>query len=55
MPNPTFKRWTADEIAKLKNLAQKKTLEGHCRRTGSLGFLYGRKSSPSRGVAKTAG
>ena len=25
MPNPTFKRWTADEIAKLKNLAQKKT------------------------------
>src|ERR1700753_2333874 len=23
MPNPTFRRWTADEIAKLKNLAQK--------------------------------
>ena len=25
MPNPTFKRWTGDEIAKLKNLAQKKS------------------------------
>jgi hypothetical protein len=23
MPNQTFKRWTADDIAKLKNLAQK--------------------------------
>jgi hypothetical protein len=23
MPNATFRRWTADEIAKLKNLAQK--------------------------------
>ena len=23
MPHSTFKRWTADEIAKLKNLAQK--------------------------------
>ena len=23
MPNPTFRRWTADDIAKLKNLAQK--------------------------------
>jgi hypothetical protein len=23
MPNPTFRRWTADEIAKLKNMAQK--------------------------------
>ena len=23
MPNPTFKRWTADDVAKLKNLAQK--------------------------------
>jgi hypothetical protein len=23
MPNPTFRRWTADEIVKLKNLAQK--------------------------------
>jgi hypothetical protein len=23
MTNPTFKRWTADEIAKLKNMAQK--------------------------------
>jgi hypothetical protein len=23
MPNHTFKRWTADDIAKLKNLAQK--------------------------------
>jgi hypothetical protein len=22
MPNQTFKRWTADDIAKLKNLAQ---------------------------------
>jgi hypothetical protein len=25
MPNPTFKRWTGDEIVKLKNLAQKQT------------------------------
>jgi hypothetical protein len=25
MPNSTFKRWTADEIAKLKNLAQKQS------------------------------
>jgi hypothetical protein len=25
MPNETFKRWTADDIAKLKNLAQKQT------------------------------
>jgi hypothetical protein len=23
MPNQTFKRWTADDIAKLKNLAKK--------------------------------
>jgi hypothetical protein len=23
MPSPTFRRWTADDIAKLKNLAQK--------------------------------
>jgi hypothetical protein len=23
MPNPTFRRWTADDIAKLKNMAQK--------------------------------
>ena len=23
MPNPTFRRWTADEIAMLKNMAQK--------------------------------
>jgi hypothetical protein len=23
MPNPTFRRWTADDIVKLKNLAQK--------------------------------
>jgi hypothetical protein len=23
MPNPTFRRWTADDIAKLKNLAQR--------------------------------
>jgi hypothetical protein len=27
MPNKTFKRWTADEIAKLKNLAQKQRRE----------------------------
>jgi hypothetical protein len=26
MPNQTFKRWTADDIAKLKNLAQKQRL-----------------------------
>jgi hypothetical protein len=25
MPNETFRRWTADDIAKLKNLAQKQT------------------------------
>jgi hypothetical protein len=25
MPNETFKRWTADDIAKLKNLAQKQS------------------------------
>jgi hypothetical protein len=25
MPNQTFKRWTTDDIAKLKNLAQKQT------------------------------
>ena len=25
MPNATFKRWTADDIAKLKNLAQKRS------------------------------
>jgi hypothetical protein len=25
MPNQTFKRWTADDIAKVKNLAQKQT------------------------------
>jgi hypothetical protein len=24
MPNPTFRRWTADDIAKLKNMAQGK-------------------------------
>jgi hypothetical protein len=24
MPNPTFRRWTADDIAKLKNMAQKR-------------------------------
>jgi hypothetical protein len=24
MPNPTFRRWTADQIATLKNMAQKK-------------------------------
>jgi hypothetical protein len=23
MPNPTFRRWTADDIAKLKNMARK--------------------------------
>ena len=23
MPNPTFRRWSADDIAKLKNMAQK--------------------------------
>ena len=23
MPNPTFRRWTADDIAMLKNMAQK--------------------------------
>jgi hypothetical protein len=23
MPNPTFRRWTADDIAKLKNMAQR--------------------------------
>jgi hypothetical protein len=23
MPHPTFRRWTADDVAKLKNLAQK--------------------------------
>jgi hypothetical protein len=23
MPNSTFRRWTADDIAKLKNMAQK--------------------------------
>jgi hypothetical protein len=23
MPSPTFRRWTADDIAKLKNLAQR--------------------------------
>jgi hypothetical protein len=23
MPNPTFRRWTADDIAKLKDLAQR--------------------------------
>jgi hypothetical protein len=27
MPNPTFRRWTADEIAKLKNMAQKQRAE----------------------------
>ena len=27
MPNKTFKRWTADDIAKLKNLAQKQRRE----------------------------
>jgi len=27
MPNHTFKRWTADDIAKLKNLAQKQRCE----------------------------
>jgi hypothetical protein len=27
MPNQTFKRWTADDIAKLKNLAQKQRSE----------------------------
>jgi hypothetical protein len=25
MPNQTFRRWTADDIAKLKNLAQKRS------------------------------
>lgn len=25
MPNATFKRWTADDIARLKNLAQKQS------------------------------
>ena len=27
MPNQTFKRWSADDIAKLKNLAQKQRCE----------------------------
>jgi hypothetical protein len=27
MPNKTFKRWTADDVAKLKNLAQKQRRE----------------------------
>jgi hypothetical protein len=27
MPNQTFKRWSADDIAKLKNLAQKQRRE----------------------------
>ena len=27
MPNQTFRRWTADDIAKLKNLAQKQRCE----------------------------
>jgi hypothetical protein len=27
MPNHTFKRWTADDIAKLQNLAQKQRCE----------------------------
>ena len=27
MPNPTFRRWTADEIAKLKSMAQKQRAE----------------------------
>jgi hypothetical protein len=27
MPNETFKRWTAEDIAKLKNLAQKQRSE----------------------------
>ena len=27
MPSKTFKRWTADDIAKLKNLAQKQRWE----------------------------
>jgi hypothetical protein len=27
MPNQTFKRWTGDDIVKLKNLAQKKRCE----------------------------
>jgi hypothetical protein len=27
MPNQTFKRWTAEDIAKLKNLAQKQRRE----------------------------
>jgi hypothetical protein len=28
MTNPTFKRWTADDIAKLKNMAQTSSGDG---------------------------
>ena len=40
MPNPTFRRWTADAIAKLKNW--------------SISIRYLCKSAPTRGVAKSA-
>jgi hypothetical protein len=44
MPNQIFKRWTADDIAKLKNLAQKQ-------RCVSIAAELGR--SPSATAVKT--
>jgi hypothetical protein len=36
MPNSAFRRWTADEIAKLKNMAQKQPGCGDRRAVGSI-------------------
>jgi hypothetical protein len=54
MPNPTFKRWTADEIAKLKNLAQKQSRKAIAAELGRSVSATAVKA-PSRCVAKITG
>ena len=50
MPNQTFKRWSADDIAKLKNLAQKQRREDIAAELGRS--LSATSVKASRGVAK---
>jgi hypothetical protein len=48
MPNQTFKRWTADDIAKLKNLAQKQ-------RSAAIAAELGRSQSATAVMAHKLG
>jgi hypothetical protein len=52
MPNQTFKRWSADDIAKLKNLAQKQRREDIAAELGRS--LSATSVKATRGVAKSA-